>query len=1382
MKNIAVYQRVILFLIILFIIGAIPSVTWAKAVGVISRIEGKADILKEGEMTPVPVNRGDAISTGDILRTKPDSMAEVTFKDDTSVILAPETRIKIDDYNVNPDNSREKGTISLLRGKMRAVVSKTKEGAVPLSGGASTFDVHSPTAIAGNRGASMLVWYTAGVTGVIVKDGSGFAYNPNDCAPSQSVNVNDGQMTLISGQCSPPLPVRQVTDAELMQHTRETTMAKASRPGGEEKGQYEVYGDLVPPTGDLFGYKGPADHVSEFGDRANRDRDDSRGKKSRHDQEFSEKHPDKLKGKKDEDKETPLAFSDKLSGSYFFYNSLDEVTNDSYSSMEGIIGATQSPFAVPTVPVPIDLKGKTVPDGYISWWNNIEGNDVVNTKSHWYGTMAGLTTSENTVKGMMNALYIDEAGKAGILKGQFTGTYNPETDNKWSADGTLMAAQKSQGYDPARFSDYLDYSGPDGDMYGQFAGNTGDISSDDSLVSIDSDEIDSGTKWFSDPDTGNDEPWGVYAVELGGNYSNPGHATAFSLDAGGNEWKDWSDYWIAHISGQWNTDKTIGGSVNGRYLTPYALGSISGGILGSYDTDTHGTWEGMVLGEFTETPLAFSGLIDIAGTWDSGPYYGLYGGGLCDCFDALNDVYGRAGGVLSPWIWDGSQWSLRTVPVVYMGESGAGSDDHLNPLVWNDDFFSYNEESGEYTTFDNGAFYGFIGGVWKDKAIDGRVVSLYMDPAGNAGYLTGDVAGVFYPEFYKNYNIIFEADGTWTPTQMATASDIEMAPSDFYASGVSTDSTMTATVAGAFDGSNGSVSGGEYLGWTRYIDGQRWGVFDLLVTGYESDGLGYSNPDNDASWSARIGGDANFGSYHDGTAYNGDYGYYLADIADGSWDGGRVSGVLDGRFISYTKMGSMNGDLLGYYDGSHGSNDWAATSPGTWSGTPLAFSGDFGDYYHYYDKSTGWLDDNIYSSPISGVFGSVVSPFQTPDTPVMLYLIGEGYPVFDATINPSLWWATIYGNNYVDTSSAWDGWLGGYTSIDGNFTGMMNGLYTDADGNSGILLSSYFTGNYYPGLNMWEAEGGMTAIEMVAGYTPGLVDYNSGYPETDVYDTLHGGFGGSDGDIRSYAGSLQGQNEMGYVISETRHSADAPWGIYQLAFGGEFTNKPAGASAYTMAIDEGNNWVSVSDTWGNYTTGTWGVNNTIEGKTYGYIADTSTPLPTTWISAGDTLGTFDPDSATWQVVQMGVFLETNQFLSMLQSVEGQAKLAQLNIPYAEVGRATLSGSGNNFTSLSMTDTIFFAYNSGEAPKIWTTGNVSGSYTADPALSVPVPLSGGVLTADFTPRAWDTVNGQWRSDISGSGGYNGSTSFKGAGAGAINTGNATISGTAAGIAK
>lgn len=76
---------------------------------------------------------------------------------------------------------------------------------------------------------------------------------------------------------------------------------------------------------------------------------------------------------------------------------------------------------------------------------------------------------------------------------------------------------------------------------------------------------------------------------------------------GGSGWKSLSDYWIANVDGSWNADQTIEGTVTGHYLSYDTLGSITGDMLGSYDTYSALTWEGVVLGEFTEQPLAFSG-------------------------------------------------------------------------------------------------------------------------------------------------------------------------------------------------------------------------------------------------------------------------------------------------------------------------------------------------------------------------------------------------------------------------------------------------------------------------------------------------------------------------------------------------------------------------------------------------------------------------------------------------------------------------------------------------------------------------------------------------------------------------------------------------------
>lgn len=159
-------------------------------------------------------------------------------------------------------------------------------------------------------------------------------------------------------------------------------------------------------------------------------------------------------------------------------------------------------------------------------------------------------------------------------------------------------------------------------------------------------------------------------------------------------------------------------------------------------------------------------------------------------------------------------------------------------------------------------------------------------------------------------------------------------------------------------------------------------------------------------------------------------------------------------------------------------------------------------------------------------------------------------------------------------------------------------------------------------------------------------------------------------------------------------------------------------------------------------------------------------------------------------------METNKFLDMAgcsggvcsPTAENKATLAQLNIPAVEVGRANLSGSGNGLI-VNMNDVIFFAPNNGQAPGIWATGNVNGTYSTAPNLGQAVTLAGNGLTTSFTPQTWDTGANKWAATVNGGGTYTGTgtmnnttVQMNGAGAGTINTGDSTFAGTAAGTAK
>ena len=129
----------------------------------------------------------------------------------------------------------------------------------------------------------------------------------------------------------------------------------------------------------------------------------------------------------------------------------------------------------------------------------------------------------------------------------------------------------------------------------------------------------------------------------------------------------------------------------------------------------------------------------------------------------------------------------------------------------------------------------------------------------------------------------------------------------------------------------------------------------------------------------------------------------------------------------------------------------------------------------------------------------------------------------------------------------------------------------------------------------------------------------------------------------------------------------------------------------------------------------------IEGTMRGYGADT-TIIPTTWVSVGEVMGTFDPTLYTFQVESMGVAIETNTFLNMV--TDNPSALEALKIPCFAVGATDLRGSwSNGGNSIDMgnaadaakgiLNATFFAPSTGGKPQIWASGNVNGAFTGSP---------------------------------------------------------------------
>lgn len=562
-------------------------------------------------------------------------------------------------------------------------------------------------------------------------------------------------------------------------------------------------------------------------------------------------------------------------------------------------------------------------------------------------------------------------------------------------------------------------------------------------------------------------------------------------------------YFMADVNGTLNADGSMTTDlVNGKLLTTTFVADMAGSVFGQgtddEEGDGNGTWIGQGVGTLDNvTALAFSGVIDYASDWDQGPYYGLYSGDYGFYLDTWDDVYALVGSTQAPWRQDGANWIAQPTDVLIMGD--AWDVYPGGQFIWNDELYSWNALEDDDTTYDGGSFNGFVGGVFNGGMINGRVATLYIDPGGNAGVMTGAADGEYYSDLE-----MMRAGGTWTPVQMASAADLGILPADFY-DAVQTDATMNAMAAGNFNGSgylNGATvpfggenfefaSSGSYGGgWTRFIDGQDWGIYDFILSGYQDDGGGYDN-EGGTSWSAVIGGTAVFGSMATEIIEAGidtsvaefmpSQGYWLGGIVNGAWniDDHTLEGMSGGSFLTATHMGTLGGEVFGYFDDE---GNWAATSLGVFDGEPLAYSG----YWSMNEMIGGihniWANDYGSAMPAglaTGLLGGVQDPLSaTSEVPADFLAMGEYDSMAGDAGNSLLFRNTIMGGGDINSILSFD-----LTSLDepeetpSIFLGFTTGLWNfgRADGQAGGTMDGAVAALYFVGDGSGSGTAGLLA-------------------------------------------------------------------------------------------------------------------------------------------------------------------------------------------------------------------------------------------------------------------------------------------------------------------
>lgn len=136
---------------LLALVFAIALSAQPAPVGRFLMVEGQVDLLKGGKLPAVPARLTDPVEAKDVIRTKSHSRAQVLFVDDTTLTLAPETRVAVADYFYDRPQGLRRVLIQVFQGLAQTVVKQVLKMEKP------DFIMQTQTAVIGVRGTE---WYT----------------------------------------------------------------------------------------------------------------------------------------------------------------------------------------------------------------------------------------------------------------------------------------------------------------------------------------------------------------------------------------------------------------------------------------------------------------------------------------------------------------------------------------------------------------------------------------------------------------------------------------------------------------------------------------------------------------------------------------------------------------------------------------------------------------------------------------------------------------------------------------------------------------------------------------------------------------------------------------------------------------------------------------------------------------------------------------------------------------------------------------------------------------------------------------------------------------------------------------------------------------------
>lgn len=158
-------QRLLLSLIAIPLAFGSPLAMGAErgtdGIGFYTAVLGQASVTHPGEDRVLPVKLHDEVLFKDVIQTQGESRTKALFQDDSMLTVGENSRVEIDEYIYNPEKNVRQTIVKLMRGQVRALVSKV------FKANGSRFEIHTPSAVAAARGTYFTVWVENGQSGII---------------------------------------------------------------------------------------------------------------------------------------------------------------------------------------------------------------------------------------------------------------------------------------------------------------------------------------------------------------------------------------------------------------------------------------------------------------------------------------------------------------------------------------------------------------------------------------------------------------------------------------------------------------------------------------------------------------------------------------------------------------------------------------------------------------------------------------------------------------------------------------------------------------------------------------------------------------------------------------------------------------------------------------------------------------------------------------------------------------------------------------------------------------------------------------------------------------------------------------------------------------